>query len=277
MDKEQYLDEGITHSMKGHLEAAVESFQKALELDRGFVAAEHQLGKAYMRMGQTGHAVEILQRVVQCKPYQVGARIDLGYAYLAGGWLEEAKSAFMNGLAIESGSIKALNGLALVYFKMEDWEQVIRHARAVRQINPDNFGGLYFEGIAASRLHLIVETDEALTRADEVLQEYIAMQPYQAEGYVLRGDIQSHRGAPIKALESYSEAARLAELAEGNVYSAFGIVFTGVEIFERLARTLARVKNVEASVEVARSILLVDPNNGTAKELLEFFDGGDRS
>ena len=277
MDKEQYLDEGITHAMKGHLEAAAESFQKALELDRGFVAAAHQLGKAYMKMGKTGHAVEILQQVVQRKPYQAGARIDLGYAYLAGGWLEEAKNAFMNGLAIESGSIKALNGLALVYFKMEDWEQVIRHARAFRQINADNFGGLFFEGIAASRLHLIAETDEALTRADEVLQEYIAMQPFQPEGHVLRGDVHSYRGSHIKALESYTEAARLAELGMGNVYSAFGIVFTGVEIFERLARTLARVERTREAMETARRILDVDPDNGIAKALLNRLEGGEQS
>ena len=61
---ESYYDEGLTASMKGDMAHAIGYFRKAIQLDRGFLAAQHQLGRALTRIGRNEDAVGLLREVV---------------------------------------------------------------------------------------------------------------------------------------------------------------------------------------------------------------------
>ena len=91
---EDTYDQGLTALMKGDVRRAVKLFARAIDLDRSMIAAYHQLGRCYVRMGEPQRATEVLSQVVHKKPDLLPARIDLGQALLNQGATDRAREQF---------------------------------------------------------------------------------------------------------------------------------------------------------------------------------------
>ena len=115
---ESYYDEGLTAVMKGDVKRAIEFFMHAIKLDSSFIMAYHQLGRCFLRVGQTERAVHVLQQVLARKPNLIPARIDLGYALLQHGNVTEARVQFSQVVQVQAGSSKGHLGLAHVEFEL---------------------------------------------------------------------------------------------------------------------------------------------------------------
>ena len=146
---ESYYDEGLTAVMKGDIKRAIEFFMHAIKLDSSFVMAYQQLGRCFLRIGQTERAVHVLQQVLARKPTLIPARIDLGYALLQHGNIPEARSQFSQVVQIQTQSSKGHLGLAHVEFQLGNWAQASALAQAAKNLGSANFAVLFLLGKAA--------------------------------------------------------------------------------------------------------------------------------
>ncbi len=75
--KQKYLESGDRYFAKGKYREAAIQYSNAVQVDSHFAEAHHQLGEAYLKLGETVRAFQELSRTVELAPDDYRARIDL--------------------------------------------------------------------------------------------------------------------------------------------------------------------------------------------------------
>jgi tetratricopeptide (TPR) repeat protein len=264
---ESYYDEGITASMKGNMSRAVQYFEKAIRLDNTLAAAYHQLGKCFSRLGQHQRAVEILSQVVAKKPSQKGARLDLGFAYIGAGAVDAARNQFQHLLSIDPDDARAHLGLAMADFRSCDWAGAMSHAEAAIRGTAENFNALFLLGRAARLAGEITRGQEALKKAEKLIEKLLEVSPEQPEGHFLRGEVYFAQDRFDTALEQYLSASRRAHT--DTVYSAFGETFTRTDVLGKLGLCYQRLGQNDEARRMGKAILEVEPAHRLGQSLAE--------
>ncbi len=259
MDAEFFYDQGLTAAVRGKTDEAIESFQKAIELDTSMVPAYHQLGKVYLKAGRFTEAVKYLQEAVNRRPQQTAIHVDIGHAYIGVRDFDRAQDAFLSGLAIEQNNIRALNGLSTIFFFLEHWDRLRAHADAVLELSPDNFAALFFRGCAAFKLGDFASGEKMFDRAEAVLDELLSLQPDSVEARYLQGEIKWYRGAYGSARQCYMEAEKRAEPTQ--TYWAYGMPFTGLDVLAKIGMCYKQLSNAARAAEIANQIRAVRPDH----------------
>jgi len=264
---ESYYDEGLTASMKGDLELAIECFEKALKLDRRLTSASHQLAKCVLRMGHVGRAVDILIRVVREKPQLIPPRLDLGGALLALGRLEEAQRIFSEVLAAEPANARALMGMGQVAFALGNWAGAMDFAKQSIANSGPSFPSLFLLGRAARLSGDAALANSTLEEAAELIDKSLEGASDQPESYFLRGEVKFALENFSEALDYYRSATDRAKPRQ--VYSAFGGNFTQLDLLARQGLCHQRLWNKERAREIGEEILSKDPTHEVARSLIE--------
>jgi len=273
---ESYYDEGLTAFMKGDVDAAARFFVRAIQLDRSMLAAHHQLGKCYVRMGQPQRAVEILGQVVVQKPGLIAARLDLGQALLAQGLaddqaLQRARKQFSHVLAIDPHNARAHLGMAQVCFQEGNWDGAVTLSQGARAHGGASFAVLFLLGRAAKLAGNAVLSGESLKEAQALIEKSVEMAPDAPEGHYLRGEVSFAQARFGSALEHYRSAQ---DRVEGKRhYSAFGESFTRLDILVKRGLCHQRLGDVEAAAAVGRQILSAHPQHKVGKALSDLANG----
>lgn len=221
---ESYYDEGLTASMRGDLNRAVKCFEKSLELDNGFLAAEHQLGRCFLRMGYKDDALRILHGVVSKRPAQMAPRLDLGYAFLEREEHAKAEKVFNDVLNADNANARAHMGLAHVRFREADWSGAVGHAEEALAHGGSHFAAHFVLGRAAKLAGSETISKSSLQKAEELIEKSVEVKPTHPEGYYLRGEVAYVKEEYRKAIEHYKEAEEHAE--PDTYYAAYGEHFT---------------------------------------------------
>jgi len=267
---ESYYDEGLTASMKGDMARAVQCFEKAIRLDNSFSAAYHQLGKAYLRAGQSAQAVDLLQQVVSRRADQIPPRLDLGYALLAMNRTQEARQQFEEILTVEPLSPRAQLGLAHVNFYEGNWLAAMEQARAALASGGKNFSALFLLGRAAKLAGDSELAKSTLESADKLLEKSVELNPDQPEGHYLRGEVCYAREQYSSALENYRAADDRTDAKNPDrLYSAFGENFTQLDILAKLGLCYQRLGKTDRAKDLGEQILKRNPTHGIGKSLVE--------
>ena len=256
---DSYYDEGLTASMKGDLAKAVQSFEKAIQLDYTHLAAMHQLGRCYMRIGQGQRAVEMLTRAVAKRPEQVPSRLDLGYALLAVGRTQEARKCFEYAVDMEPNNPRGMIGLAHTCFHEANWIGAMRHAQASLQFGAPNFAALYILGRAAKLAGDIETSLMALNQADAQIQKSVELHPDDPEGYYLRGEIAFVREDFVSALDQFRTAETRAQTKK--YYFAYGENFTSLDALAKQALCYQRLGADDRAKAIGVEIVRQDPTH----------------
>ncbi|MBN2309973.1 MAG: tetratricopeptide repeat protein [Candidatus Hydrogenedentes bacterium] len=264
---ESYYDDGLTASMKGDWARAARCFEKAIQLDAKFLAAYHQLARCYLREGQGQRAVHLLQQVVERKPDLAPPRLDLGYALISIGRVEEARQQFERLVAVDPGNGRAFLGLAKVSFEEGDWPTAMARARAALDRSGPSFGVLFLLGRAAKLTGDSAVADASLERADALIEKSLELQSDQPEGYYLRGEVCFVRAKYADALEQYRAAEVRAERT--GCYGAFGEAFTFVDILAKQGLCFQKLGKPDRAREMGRQIVEIDPEHALGKALSE--------
>ncbi len=264
---ESYHDEGLTAMIKGDVAAAVQFFNRAIQLDASYIASYHQLGKCYLRLGQLQKALDILRQVVSRKPNLATAKIDLGYAYLGMNATEEARAQFGGVLESHPDNARANLGMAHVCFHVGAWENAVAFAQAARMQGAANFATLYVLGRAAKLAGMTVIAEDALNEAELVIEKSVEMTPDSPEGHYLRGEVCFAQGRYVQALEHYRAAEDRADPKKS--YMAFGENFGRVDIMVKRGLCLQRMGSIETARDLGKQILAIAPEHKIAKSLAD--------
>lgn len=268
---ESYYDEGLTANVKGDVAQAVKCFEKALQLDRSFLAAHHQLAKCYLRMGDGRRAVYILQQVVNRKPDQLPARLDLGFALLAVGHPEEARRHFAQVLAMDPTNFRAQLGVAQTCFDAGDWLGAITMAQSCLDNGGPSFAAFFLLGRAAKLAGEATLARTALERADAVIEKLIEAQPNQPDGHYLRAEVSFAREHYASALEQYRAAEDRMDSAR--TYSAFGETFCLTDVLAKQGLCCRRLNRLDKARELGARILEIDPEHKLGQALKDLTQG----
>lgn len=256
---DSYYDEGVTASMRGDLLRAVQCFEKAIHLDKTYLSAIHQLGKCYLRMGQAPKAAELLSRAVSKRPDQIPCRLDLGYALLATGRTQEARQCFEHIVSVEPGNPRAMLGLAHTCFHEANWRGAVHQAQAALNQSAANFAALFMLGRAAKLAGDQQLAQNALGRADTLIQKSVELNPNQPEGYYLRGEVSFALEDFASSLDHFRAAETKAEPEK--YYTAFGENFSRIDIMIKQALCYQRLGRVDRAKEIGIGVLQLDPNH----------------
>jgi tetratricopeptide (TPR) repeat protein len=103
---------GLLLEARGEPDAAVAEFQKAIELDHGYVKPRNRLADLWREQGQLGKALNALREIVDLKIATADSFNCLGCCYLMMDKIADAEAAFKIALELDSGHAIALSNLA---------------------------------------------------------------------------------------------------------------------------------------------------------------------
>jgi tetratricopeptide (TPR) repeat protein len=264
---ESYYDEGLTASMTGDMVHAIQFFQKSIQLDREFLAARHQLGRALTRVGRNEQAVGLLREVVARKPDNLAARADLGYANLGMGLIPEAREQFNFIVMSDAESPRGFLGLAETFFDEGNWNAAVMQAQEALKRGGQTFQVLFLIGRAARLQGDSMLSKESLESAEALLEQSAETSPEQPEAHYLRGEVYFVREQYSAALDHYRAAE--SRCVPGKMYAAFGQYFGLLDAMAKQGLCYRRQGQLQRAKDIAERILKADPEHKLAKSLLE--------
>lgn len=95
-------------------EAALASYQQAIDLDPTFHKAYYRLAKCYKNMGDTDEALKTLDQVLKVKPDYITAIVEKGNIFRTAAQSDQAEAAYRQALSYDSQADKAWIGLGAV-------------------------------------------------------------------------------------------------------------------------------------------------------------------
>mgnify|MGYP000130763633 CR=1 FL=1 len=266
-DPESYYDEGLTASMKGDLNRAIHFFHAAVELQKDFASAYHQLGKCYLRIGNIDRAISMLGQVTKARPKMTAAQIDLGNAYAINGQDEEARITFNRVLDKDPENRKALIGLADASFTVCNWESALQYAQKAQEVGGVNFVTCYMIGRTAKIMSKVEMSQMALKKADMILEKFEETNEDKPEGYYLRGEVAFIQERFNNALEYYRKAED--RMSIDTFYLAYGQSFSLIDVLAKQGLCLQRLDKPDRAKDLGERIKQIDPNHPLCNALLD--------
>lgn len=150
-------------------EAALETYQEAIEIDSTFEKAYYLMARCYRILGDNEAALEALDRGLAVKLDYIMAYIEKGNILLSEGRSEEAETVFRQVLSLDPQSDKAWVGLGSV-LRSEKLDEGIEAFKSAIAINPKN-------GDAAEYLGEIYSERENWTEARKYLEQAVRLKP----------------------------------------------------------------------------------------------------
>ncbi len=103
----RYCDLGAALRNQGRLDAAVESYHKALAIRPDYAEVHYNLGLALQQQSKLDAAIESYQKALAIKPDYAEAHNNLGIALQQQGRLDAAVESYRKALAIKPGFAEA--------------------------------------------------------------------------------------------------------------------------------------------------------------------------
>jgi TolB-like protein len=197
-------------------EQAVNDFKRALDLDPSFTEAAGEAASLYQYGGQLGYVSrdvafektrQFAELALKLDPNFVGAHAVLGSIYGTYAWdWPAADKEIKRALALAPSDWKALWAAAILSLTLGRWDDAVKSAMALQEVNPLDANGYFWLSWGQMRRGRLAEAEDAIHRALELSPSY-TFGPYTL-GVVLLA-----RNQPQAALEAFlkdpSDAARL--------------------------------------------------------------------
>ena len=139
---------GVAHARLGEPIPAIESLQKALQLDPQNENYYLDLGQVMGENGAHGAAIDLLEWATSKYPNSARLQVGLGLAYLPAGRMKEARAAAQKAITLDPALETSYTTLAMVLEDESDWKPMLAISRRLQKLNPKNYLGWYYEGLA---------------------------------------------------------------------------------------------------------------------------------
>jgi tetratricopeptide (TPR) repeat protein len=239
---------GVAMYQHGYLEQAAESFRQVLLTKPENADANYNLGTLNLRKNDFLQARQYLEKTVQLRPDYPEAWNNLGMMAAQQGQLDEAIKDFEKSLQLRPAFAIALLNLGNVYRRQRSFERAQECLDRALKLQPDDPETNYSIG-------MLYAQQGDVPRATESLQKAIELRPLYPEAL-------NNLGVLFVRTQKYAEAENQFQ--------------TGIRVapgFDQSYLNLARLYALRNDKERARTALLdllrVQPENATAKQLLE--------
>ena len=174
---EQYSEIGDTYVLQGEPENALLYLRKASQLDPFNSLVCYNLGRAYLDLNRYEQSEAASRAALQHDPEMANARtnvglnatLNLGWAYLNQGKLEEAEQCFRKNLILTASSYENL-GRSLL--RQRKYEEALKNSLRAVELVPNNAKYWDFVGNAYLELKQLDEAQKALEKAIEIDPSY---------------------------------------------------------------------------------------------------------
>ena len=177
-------------------------YQKFVDEDPYSYAAWFNLGVTYSKLEQFDEAIDAYTYAVTIKENLPSAWFNLGNAHMNLENFQEALEAYLNVERYESPTAESLTHLAAAYEKLESYENAIKKYRAAIEL--DDLWDDAWYGVASC----LYEMDRAF-EAISFVKKAIEINPFDADSFLLLGDVESAVGNTFSACEAYEAASKL--------------------------------------------------------------------
>lgn len=233
LSADQLVIKGITYTLVGNFEEAVESFRRAIELDPNHADAYQNLGIALAEMGKSEEAIEAYRRAIALYPDGVLAASpynNLGLVLVNKGELEEGIKAYCRAIRLDPNfalpyqnltNVLAERGVDVRYLDIDErnnahgfgklgntlWSQgKLEEALACFlcevELYPDST--ISYNNLGGTLANL-----DRLEEANEAYQRAIELDPNYGMTYNNLGNLLRQQGRTEEAIEAYRQAITL--------------------------------------------------------------------
>jgi tetratricopeptide (TPR) repeat protein len=195
-DAESHANLGNALRVAGHLDQAVGSYRRALDIRPDFAEARLALADSLRILGQLDGAVASYRRALSLVPDRADAHGNLGIALDGLGELDAAVASYRRALEIEPHSAEIHSNVGIALLKLRQLPEALAHFRRALEFNPD---------LAAAHTNLgnafrdLGQLDEAVACHRRAL----ALQPDLAEAGINLGNVLRDLGQFDAAIVSY--------------------------------------------------------------------------
>jgi len=160
-------NKGLSFAQLGRLDEGIAILKRAIELDPNNVGAHINLGFAYLSKRWLDQAIKEYKRAVELDPNNVGAHVTLGTAYLRRGWLDKAITELKRAVELDPSNVEVHVNLGNAY-DMKGWtdQAIATYERAI-DLDPKNAGAHF--NLALAYLNKSW-TDQAITELKQAIE-----------------------------------------------------------------------------------------------------------
>ena len=210
----QELDEQINKNHRDYIilankhyylheyEDAIESYQKAIELNPEDAGAYYNMGISYDNIEAYEKAIEAYQKAIELNPEDAGVYYNMGISYDNIEAYEKAIEAYQKAIELNPEDARAYNNMGVSYENLERYVEAIEAYQKAIELNPEDASAYNNMGVSYENLERYVEAIEAYQKA-------IELNPEDARAYNNMGDSYSKKNAHLKAIEAYQKAIEL--------------------------------------------------------------------
>lgn len=148
-DPQEIYVEAVKLDEAGQSDQALETLDKAINVDSGFSQAYSLKGDIFQKQGKLEESSDAYEQAVKYNPFSFKDLYNLGKVNYAMDRYEKAVGAFIRALELHPESYDANYFTARTYYKLEDYENALNYATEARLLDPDNteleilFGDIY--------------------------------------------------------------------------------------------------------------------------------------
>lgn len=183
-------------------DAALASYQRAIDLDPRYGAALCNRGAVLMAVGRHGDALTSFERAIQADPNDLIARYNFAQAQIALNDRSGALDSLGKLIALNPGYSDAYLSRAFTLAQLKRWEEALRDYDTTLQLNPRNYIAHLHRANVCRELGRF---GEALSSIDQAIE----IDASQIEPHFNRGLVLEQLGRVPEALMSFERATAI--------------------------------------------------------------------
>ncbi len=148
-EPELYYGLGDSRDKHGDTMAGIEAYQKAIELRRDYVEAQHNLGLLLFEVGQPEQAAKHYLIALESDPNNAGIHDDLGMVYVAANRPHEAIEEYKKAIALDPENSRPYDNMGTALLNVNKTDEAIACYKKAAELSPDdpithnNLGNVY--------------------------------------------------------------------------------------------------------------------------------------
>lgn len=264
---EDLLDKGLTCSVRGKVDKAIQYLEEAVQVDPALSGAYTNLGILYLRRGEVERAIKMFKKNIQLKPDSINSHLELAQAYILQGEMEEAAKEYRKVLSLNPKDYRGIRGLGYIYRKQGLLDKAIGWLRMAAESNPDDLNTHFNLARAYQEKKLFQEASREWEKAVAICKKVTGFLPGKLGPYFILGKIEFLRGNVDQAIEWLEKARKLKPITGENIL-IFSFFFSDIDVLITLGEAYKEKGWMEKASQVAKEILRLVPGQPWAKSFL---------